>query len=87
MKIIYFDGVFKKQSAVFTSTFPSMVWPVLSKYVHFLDTKEINFMLRIFSENILSNLQNSSKKAGILQIDFEILFLKLNMMLFGGENN
>ena len=44
-------------------------------------------MLRIFSENILSNLQNSSKKAGILQIDFEILFLKLNMMLFGGENN
>ena len=44
-------------------------------------------MLRIFSENILSNLQNSSKKAGILQIDFEILSLKLNMMLFGGENN
>ena len=44
-------------------------------------------MLRIFSENILSNLQNSSKKSGILQIDFEILSLKLNMMLFGGENN
>lgn len=44
-------------------------------------------MLRIFSENILSNLQNSNKKASILQIDFEILSLKLNMMLFGGENN
>lgn len=50
MKIIHSDGVFKKQSAVFTPTFPSMVWPVLSKYMHFLDTKEINFMLRIFSE-------------------------------------
>ena len=53
--------------------------------MYFLDTKEINFTLRIFSENILSNLQNSSKKPGILQVDFEILFLKLNIMLFGSE--
>ena len=41
--------------------------------MYFLDTKEIKFTLRIFSENVLTNLQNDSKI---------LVYYKLGLKLF-----
>lgn len=71
-------GVQKAECCVYTHLSFYGLTSIIKIHMHFLDTKEINFMLRIFWD-ILSNLQSSRKKAGMLQIGLK--FFSLNWIL------